>query len=534
MGKRPGAVSLYTVRAACYDSTMSPIRRWFVRVIVVVLIIWVGNWWVTKDNPYSPNTWVKPFFSTTVAPDGKITLTKVRDLHVTSAPIGSLALYASMPFQVGYTLFFPEKPIAQDAEGITAALHAERFDPSKAYVITGGHFPQLYVRNLGVFYASILDPRIQDGMTDWTDRERITLQTVALDLELLRSAGKEYTTFVPISPSLFAGANFNAAPLDSRVEPSDSLFAIIYALNALTDPTFIAQNIPTQHTPVYTLGTKDAANQLLTTYKPILEKELARYLSVVMDWQTGLVKKTAVLSAARDRAHGRQSSFYDNMIAWATAKNAAKLGLSVPCPTLYAQNGACDFGEWKRTIIAQFWDDTDGIFINDLSNTSEQQHTFTGEAFLAVPIGFLDTTNQEDRSKLARMISYVKQHGLDKPLPLYYVEATPDSDSFISTLMGDQYANHSIWSHLGQTYIETLVLLSSDHPDYLRDAQNYLDEYRQKMETYGGYPELYNDKGELFSIPLYRAVLHVGWVINYEQAQMIFNDTTQTYIAVVK
>lgn len=517
-----------------YYVRMHFLRRWALRIIVIALILFIGNWWVTKDNPYSPNTWVKPFFSTTVTPDGKITLTKVRDLYVTSAPIGGLALYASIPFQVGYNLLFPEKPIEQDAQGIIAALHAERFDPSKAYVITGGHFPQLYVRNLGIFYGSLLDPRIQMGANDWTNRERITLQTVALDLELLRSAGKEYTTFVPISPSMFAGANFNAAPFDSRVEPSDSLFAIIYSLNALTDPSFISQNVPTQHTPVYTLGTKDAANQLITAYKPIIEKELDRYLSLVMDPQTGLVKKTAVLSAARDRTHGRQSSFYDNMIAWATAKDAAKLGLSVPCPTLYDQNGSCDFGEWKRNIITNFWDDTDGIFINDLSNTSQQQHTFTGEAFLAVPIGFLDTTDQEDRSKLARMVTYVKQHGLDKPLPLYYAEATPDSDSFIATLMGDQYANHSIWSHLGQTYIETLIILSSDHPEYIRDAQLYLNEYRQKMEDYGGYPELYNDKGELFSIPFYRAVLHVGWVINYEQAQMLYDDATHPYVAAVQ
>ena len=509
------------------------LRRWAIRIIVIALILYIGNWWVTKNNPYSANTWVKPFFATTVAPDGKISLTKTRDLHVTSAPVGQLALYISMPFQVGHNLLFPEKPIEEDAQGIITALHAERFDPSKAYVITGGHFPQLYVRNLGIFYGALLDPRIQDGTDDWTIRERVTLQTTALDLELLRMAGREYTTFVPISGTIFAGANFNASPLDPRVEPSDSLFAIVYSLNALTDPNFIASSTPTIRTPSYPLGTKDAATQLITGYKPVLEKELARYLSVVMDPQTGLVKKSAVLSAARDRIHGRQSSFYDNMIAWATAQDAAKLGLTVPCPAAYNTNGSCDYAEWKRIIITNFWDDTDGLFINDLSNTSQQAHTFTGEEFLAPQIGFLDTQDNADRAKLTRMVGYVKEHQLDKPFPLYYAASSTDDTSFMSILTGDQYANHSIWSHLGQAYIETLVILSSDHPEYLTDARKYLDRYRQGMETYGGYPELYNENGELFSIPFYRAVLHVGWVINYEQAQMLYDDATQPFIATV-
>jgi hypothetical protein len=509
------------------------LRRWAIRIVVIALILFIGNWWVTKNNPYSANTWVKPFYSTTIQPNGNITLAKIRDLHVTSAPVGRIALYLSIPFQVGHNIFFPEQPIEGTAPQIITQLHQERFNLDKAYVITGGHFPQLYVRNFGIFYGAMLDPRIQDGTDDWTTRERVTLQTTAVDLELLSKAGKEYTTFVPISSTIFAGANFNAAPLDPRIEPSDSLFAIVYSLNALSDPNFIAGNIPDGHTPAYTLNTKDAATQLVTVYKPAIEKELARYLSVVMDPQSGLVKKSAVLSGARDRARGRQSSFYDNMIAWATAKDAAKLGLTVACPVAYNTNGNCDYGEWKRIIITNFWDDTDGLFINDLSKTSQQEHTFTGEAFLAPQIGFLDSHDDADRTKLARMVSYVKAHDLDKPFPLYYAASSTSDTSFIARLTGEQYANHSIWSNLGQAYIETLVLLSSDHPDMLSDARKYLDRYRQNMETYGGYPELYNENGELFSVPFYRAVLHVGWVINYEQAQMLYDDATQPFIATV-
>lgn len=111
-----------------------------------------------------------------------------------------------------------------------------------------------------------------------------------------------------------------------------------------------------------------------------------------MDPETGLVKKEAALSGARDNVR-QESGFYDNIIAYATAKDAAALGLSFPCPAKYPSSSSCDFAQWKKSIRTAFWRDENGesgLFIDDLSANSLREKTFTGEAFLALPTGFLD------------------------------------------------------------------------------------------------------------------------------------------------
>lgn len=500
------------------------IKKTLAIAVIVSTLVLCHDYWATRVNPYSKETWVTPFFTTSIESEGSLRITKVRDTQVVYLPLATLILYADIVHEsvlrfLGQDL---DGPISGNEDQIISALHTERFDPSRAYVITGGHFPDLYVRNLGIFYSSILDPRIPASEADWANRQRITLQTLATHLELLRVAGKEYTTFAPVGPHAFAAINWND-------EPSDSLFAITYTLRAATDDSFISRRLPVLHldgsAPAYKLVTQKAAKGLLDEYRPAIDKELARYLTLVMDPETGLVKKEVALSGARDNVR-QKSGFYDNIIAYATARDAAALGLSFPCPGKYSSLSSCDFTQWKKNIITAFWRDENGesgLFIDDLSVKSLKEKTFTGEAFLVLSTGFLDISEAADREILFKMVRYVKSHDLDAPFPLPYA-ASDDRSKASNFFVGfSSYAGRSIWSHLGQAYIQALIFLSPEHPELHADIYRHLQKYKNNIETYGGYPELYNADGTLFSAPVSRAVLRVGWVINYEQTKMLRN-----------
>jgi len=391
-------------------------KKFIIIAVCLFIFFFLGSWWTDKNTLYSKNTWVKPFFSTYISSNGQIALKKQRNLYVLPTNLGKFFMLAEAFFRIEGNVYNPEKPFHGTEQEIIKQIHQERFNPQQAYTITGGHFAELYVRNFGIFYAAMLDSRIPTSQADWVLRQRVTLQRVATDLELLKQAGKKYTTFSPITGDTFVGTNFNAPP-------SDSLFSILYTLLAATDDTFIPQTLPTIHTAsAYPLQTQQAEHQLIIKYIPILSSAISNYFNENIDASTGIIKKNIFLSSARDSIK-QESSFYDNVIAWATAKNSEKLGIPFFCPLLYKKNIVCDLEKWKKIIMAAFWDDKDGLFLDDLSRESIKNHTFTGEEFIVVSAGFFDLSNSDDKNKLYRMIKYVKKNNLDKPLPLFYAKS---------------------------------------------------------------------------------------------------------------
>ncbi len=491
-------------------------KKLLILIFCVGILFAAGSWWTEKNTLYNQDTWVKPFFTTHVSSTGQIVIKKQRDLFVLPGPFGKLFMFAEAFFRIEGNVYNPEKPFTGNEQQIINQIHKERYTPTIPYTITGGHFAELYTRNFGIFFAAMLDPRIPTTLQDWTIRQRVTLQTLATHLELLRKAGREYTTFAPITSNTFVGANFNT-------EPSDSLYAIVYTLSAALDSNFIPQSLPTIHSASsYPLETQNAAKQLLQSYQPILSKAISQYLTYAIDAKSGLVKKNITLSSARDSIK-RQSSFYDNVVAWATAHDATKLGIPNACPKMYMYDGHCDFAIWKKNIISAFWDDRDGLFIDDLSPSAMKNHTFTGEEFIVIPDNFFDLQNSEDSNKLYRMIKYVQKNNLDKPFPLLYaIKDQPEQYYFFVRYFATSYMGQSIWSHIGQEYIESLLVLSYDHPELLQNAKTALDSYKMNIEKYGGYPELYDKNGNIFMTLFYKAVLRNGWVINYEQAKMMY------------
>lgn len=414
-------------------------------------------------------------------------------------------VYLKAGLHISKAKFVQEKPLHGSEEEIIRQIHAIRYNKTNPYVITGGHFYQLYVRNLGIFFNALLDARILSSNKDWIDRQEIALRTLALDLEVFRQTQKDYTTIVPIRENLFSCFNFYA-------RPSDSLFAILYTILALTDEKFIETLFPTKQTKKHALQTKNAGQQLYKNYKISLRQLVQKYYEEVIDSQTGLVKKNLLLASARDGIK-RQSSFYDNVIAWATIRLANKLDL-------YKISDS-KLESWRKQIIQTFWDEKEGLFIDDLSEHSEKTKLFSADSFIVLSTEFLKPNRAADKEYLQQMVRYVKKHKLDIPLPLHYSTIDlPEKLYRPVRHFAPSYMGTSIWSHWGMEYIKTLIYL-----EQYADAKKHLAAYKQNIETYGGYPELYDNKGNLLHTRLYRGVLHNGWVINYEQTKMLYENS---------
>lgn len=458
---------------------------------------------------------VKPFFETSVGADGEISVRQTAEVQFVENQIALATTFVQRFFRIAGNARLSEQPLKGNEQDIIRQIHAERYQLGKPYIVTGPNFSEFYVRNLGIFFSGMLDGRFALSPEDWEIRQRVALQTLAAHLELLETAGKEFTTFVPLWNNLYTAENWSA-------EPSDSLYSAYYTLAALTDKQFIRKLFPNNTQTTYQLRTQTAGRQLLDIYRPALAKATNEYLEVITNPDTGLIKQNILLSSARDGIK-RQSSFYDNVIAWSTAKLATELGVGITCPQPWRVNQACDFGSWKQAIVAAFWDKSAGIFLDDLSEESKRDHLFSADALIVLQTGFLDLSNPEERDMLIEQISYIQQHNLDKPLPLHYAgRDQPDRLYFFVKYFAPSYMGESIWSHWGMEYIKALVLLAPHNLSYLTDAKNALSAYQAKMERYGGYPELYDKHGNIFQDPLYKSVLRTGWVINYEQAKMLY------------
>ena len=432
-------------------------------------------------------------------------LTQTTDVHFSHQTKHKLQTYLHSGLRIATASLKKEHALHGSEEEIIKQIHTIRYAETNSYVITGGHFSQLFVRNLGVFFNALLDPRIPSTETDWRHRQSIALRTVALDLEVFHQAGKEFTTIVPIRKGLYTGLNLYA-------RPSDSLHAIVFTLNALVDETFVETLLPMQYKTKHTLQTKKAAQKLVKTYKKTLTDLITVYKNDLLDPQTNIVKKDLLVSSARDGIK-RKSSFYDNVILWNTLRLAHKLNLKITSEK--------ELQDLKKRILEIFWDKTRGIFLDDLSG----KKLFSADSFIVTSTQFLDFKKSSERKYLLAMVEYVKKNKIDQPFPLHY--STIDEPTKLYRPVrhfAPSYMGTSIWCHWGMEYIKTLIYLANDNPKLLSEAKKHMQTYKKNIETYGGYAEVYDQHGKLLQTRLYRSVLHNGWVVNYEQTKMLLKN----------
>jgi phosphatidylglycerophosphate synthase len=364
-------------------------RKWLVVLSGLVVVIFLFSVYSIAASPYSSDSFVQTPFTTSYR-DGQIILIEHYTPHIYHSWYMSTVAYLEQLVTVFWDrIRSPEEPPG-NVQSIIANIHAQRFDPSKPYLISGDQFDGLYLRNLSTFYQDLLDPRTALSPVDWRNRERIALQSLAYGLSATQQLKFPVTTLLPISPRGVIAVNF-------WNYPSDTMFSLFEQIQSL-------ENNP---------ATRHATLLLQQQYKSGLLAAYQNYITTVRDPRTGLVRSNIHLSSARDSVQ-RQSSFYDNVILWKTEQLAAQLG--------FANISSNSLTALRQTIIRRYWNKSAGYFIDDMSK--DGRNAYSSDWLIALPLGFLNPSNPADRSKLEQISVYIDKQHLASPLPIRYTTNT--------------------------------------------------------------------------------------------------------------
>lgn len=395
---------------------------------------------------------------------------------------------------------------AATVEEIIDDIYALRFDTNNLLLTSGDHFSSLFVRNLGVFYYPTLDTQLPTTEDKWQRRQICYLQTVAYALGTFAKTDTLTTTIVPTGRSQVTCVNFHAYP-------SDTLYGILYALAALTGvESARPYDYDNEQAPN---DTTDAARKLLKAYGDSLKRHYATYRDTVFDEKAGLIRRDVKMSGAKDITM-RESALYDNVIFWKTTQLAMKLKL-IPSDTTFLKN-------LRQRILVSFWDETAGHFLEDLSDEGMAKHYYSSDWLIVLATGFLSPTKKSERDYFTRSVAYIQKHKIDHPFAIKYQQDTRAHRQFpIVRFAVASYGGDSIWSFWGMEYIKVLLALYrvTNEKSYLEAADYHIDAYTKNMLRYGGYPEVYDAKGDLLETPFYRSIIQTGWVIGFEQVRAI-------------
>ena len=444
-------------------------------------------------NPFSRFTVVKQSFVAEAVADVLRAVNNNHRLHVAQA----------WPWRLFETRFVrSERSPATTIEAIIADIHTSRFDPNKLLLTSGDHFSALFVRNLGVFYYPTCDPRIKSTAADWHNRQVSYLQTVAYALGVFQKRPVPVTTIVP------TGA-YRATCMNFWRYPSDTVYGMLYALAALQGKEMAA---PTDYAKAHQqLGTIPAAKLLVREYHGTLTQLYTHYRQTVFDETAHLLKRDVLVCGAKDITL-RACSFYDNVVFWKTTELAMQLGL-IPRDQSFLQ-------QTKQTILHTFWLEDKGYFLDEPSEAAQANAYYSSDWLLVLATGFIDPANPKERAYFERSVAYIQAAGMDSPLPLkYQAEDSGRQQFFLARLAIASYQRDTAWSFWGMEYMKVLLLLhaATGKKQYLQTADRHIASYQQAMLRDGGFPEVYDTKGQLYETWMYRSVRKTGWVIGFEQ-----------------
>ncbi len=480
----------------------------YLTFIFFVLFVYI-NIYVYLTNPFNNFTIIENPFMTTVE-NNEIILHKNFSLHTGINIFQEIFAYYKAGTHIFADVYLGGYPARSNSVKDTITdIHTLRFDPSKPYLISGDQFSVLYPRNLGIFYHATLDPRTALNKTDWLNRERIYLQTVAYALDAFSNAHQLTTTIVPIGIH-------SVTPINIYAYPSDSLYGILYGLFIMQDEEYLKNLYSAESKNTYALNTKEGDRYLLYTYKDELRLLLQKYISTVYDPTTRLVRKDIHLSSARD-AVIRSSSFYDNVILWKTLQLASTLGIQYYSPQYLQQ--------LKQRIITTFWNPTEGYFQDDIKNTS-----YSSDWLIVLSTGFLTVNNPEEKVYFEKSVTYIINNNLDIPFGLKYQNTQTANQFGMVKFFAPFYGTDAIWSYWGTEYAKLLLLLyrNTSNKTYLTHAEQTLHAYTKNILIYKGFPEVYTSQGKFLETPFYKSIRQTGWVIDYEEAMLMLQSSKAT------
>lgn len=485
------------------------LARWVPAFVILYTILGLLSY---LTNPFTKYTLVHVPYQTSVNEDGQLTILREGSLRLRTSQFYGIFAQLKSGYHILSNVYGGNKQAKADTlNEIILDIHKLRFDPNEPYLISGDHFSMLYIRSLGIFYHTLLDPRTPLSDEDWLNRQKIYLQTTAYALEVFKDAPALSTTIVPVGENSVAQMNIYSPP-------SDTLYSLLYALDVMQSSTALENTYPFIASHKYSLQTQKAAQQLLMDYRPSLQYHYLHFIRSVVDEKTGLVKKDILLSGTKDISK-RQSAFYDNVMVWKTTQLAQKLHI-IP------QDQAV-LDQLKQRILDTYWKPEIGCFIEDQSTAALANNYYSSDWLIVLKTGFLDPFDPTERQLYQECVKYIQAQGIDSPFGLkYQQEMRGERLHPIVRIGAPEYGSTAIWSNWGMEYIKLLTFLyrTTGDSSYYQRAQQQLDAYTDNIIRYSCYPEVYNDQGQMFQNLFYKSVCQTGWVVTYEQAKALLES----------
>ncbi len=206
-------------------------------------------------NPFTRFTTVRDPFITTSAADGQLQLITTAPLQLRTSPFYVFFSKVKSGYHIAAdALTTTHRTSSTSLDNIIAEIHHLRFNPDRPYLISGDHFSVLYPRSLSIFYGSILDPRTALNAEDWSNRQRIYLQTTAYALSVYEQARHLSTTIVPVG-------EHSVSLINVYNPPSDTLYSLFFALDSLQHVETVEKTYPFFNNTPYSLNTQSAARR---------------------------------------------------------------------------------------------------------------------------------------------------------------------------------------------------------------------------------------------------------------------------------
>src|SRR5262249_55944119 len=154
-----------------------------------------------------------------------------------------------------------------------------------------------------------------------------------------------------------------------------------------------------------------AAGDLLKQHRETLIRHLKQFTEEVYDPRSGLVRKNIQLSGTKDISR-ETCGFYENVVFWRTHQLAMELGL-IPEDHVF-------LNALKARILKAFWVESEGHFLEDLSQDGKRHAYYSSDWLIVLMTGFLDVRNHSERQYYVEAVEYIQRQGIDQPFGLKY------------------------------------------------------------------------------------------------------------------
>jgi hypothetical protein len=300
--------------------------------------------------------------------------------------------------------------------------------------VSNGHFCEFYTRDFGFCCESLLK-------TGYKKEVESSLR-YALDIF---TKNKRVTVAISPNGKVFNFPNYYAV---------DSLPYLIRSLRLNNNKSLIENNLF------------------------FLNERVNGFMNIVIDKDTGLVRKDKVFSSMKDHSK-RSSSCYDNVMVAMLNNELKKIKI--------IDNPLKDYN-FKKIIKENFWQD--GYFLDD---TSGEKYVAGDANVFPFWTGVFEETNM-----LKSAITAIQDNDLDKPFPIKYTSSSVKEPAHIGAeIFAKDYERDSIWLHMGPLYVKIVKKVDR------KKAAEYTELYRRLIEKHKNFLEVFDKDGKPFKSPFY-------------------------------